>query len=32
MRFARTVFTIAGVWGIVVLLPLYFLVDITGKP
>jgi hypothetical protein len=32
MRFAKTVFTVAGIWGIVVLLPLYFLVDITGKP
>ena len=32
MRFAKTVFTLAGIWGILVLLPLYFLVDITGKP
>lgn len=32
MRFAKAVFRIAGIWGIVVLLPLYFLVDITGKP
>ena len=32
MRFARTVFIGAGIWGIVVLVPLYFLVDITGKP
>jgi len=32
MRFARTIFFIAGIWGIVVLVPLYFLVDITGKP
>lgn len=32
MRFAKTVFTIAGIWGVLVLLPLYFLVDITGKP
>ena len=30
MRFARLVFTLAGVWGIVVLTPLYFLVDIGG--
>ena len=32
MRFAKIVFTGAGIWGIVVLTPLYFLVDITGKP
>ena len=32
MRFARTVFIGAGIWGVVVLVPLYFLVDITGKP
>ncbi len=32
MKFARIVFIIAGVWGIVVLTPLYFLVDITGRP
>jgi hypothetical protein len=32
MRFARTVFIGAGIWGIVVLLPLYWLVDITGRP
>ena len=31
MRFARVVFIAAGVWGIVVLAPLYFLVDITGR-
>lgn len=32
MRFARWVFTGAGVWGIIVLTPLYFLVDLTGRP
>jgi len=32
MRFAKSVFWIAGLWGIVVLVPLYFLVDISGKP
>ena len=32
MKFAKGVFVVAGVWGIVVLTPLYFLVDITGKP
>jgi hypothetical protein len=31
MRFARIVFTVAGVWGIVVLTPLYFLVDVSGR-
>lgn len=31
MRFARAVFILAGVWGIVVLTPLYFLVDVTGR-
>src|SRR4051812_24198373 len=31
MRFARTVFIAAGVWGIFVLTPLYFLVDVTGR-
>jgi hypothetical protein len=31
MRFARNVFIAAGVWGIVVLTPLYFLIDITGR-
>jgi hypothetical protein len=31
MRFARTVFIGAGVWGVVVLTPLYWLVDVTGR-
>ena len=31
MRFARIVFVAAGVWGIAVLTPLYWLVDITGR-
>jgi hypothetical protein len=31
MRFAKIVFVAAGVWGIVVLTPLYFLVDISGR-
>ena len=31
MRFARAVFLFSGVWGIVVLTPLYFLVDVTGR-
>src|SRR5215470_10697558 len=32
MKFARIVFVIAGVWGIVVVTPLYFLRDVTGLP
>jgi hypothetical protein len=32
MTFARSVFILAGVWGITVLTPLFFLVDITGRP
>ena len=31
MRFARFVFIAAGVWGIAVLLPLYWLVDVSGR-
>ena len=31
MKFAKFVFIVAGVWGIAVLTPLYFLVDITGR-
>jgi hypothetical protein len=31
MRFARFVFTGAGIWGLVVLTPLYWLFDITGR-
>lgn len=31
MRFAKIVFIAAGVWGIVVLTPLYFLIDLTGR-
>ena len=32
VRFARFVFFAAGIWGVVVLVPLYWLVDVTGKP
>jgi hypothetical protein len=32
MRFAKFTFIGAGIWGIVVLTPLYWLVDITGRP
>jgi hypothetical protein len=31
MKFAKLIFIVAGVWGIAVLTPLYFLVDITGR-
>ena len=31
MRFARITFIAAGVWGVVVLTPLYFLLDVTGR-
>ena len=31
MRFARIVFTCAGIWGIAVLMPFYWLVDVTGR-
>jgi hypothetical protein len=32
MRFPKIVFIGAAIWGILVLTPLYFLVDISGKP
>ena len=31
MRFAKFVFIGAGVWGLVVIAPLYFLLDISGR-
>ena len=31
MRFARFVFTGAGIWGIAVLTPVFWLVDVTGR-
>lgn len=31
MRFAKTVFTVAGLWGVVVLTPLYFAFDLVGR-
>jgi hypothetical protein len=31
VRLARVVFVVAGVWGIVVLTPFYWLVDLTGR-
>jgi hypothetical protein len=31
MRLAKVVFIGAGVWGVAVLTPLYFLVDLTGR-
>ena len=32
MKFAKVVFAVAGTWGVVVLSPLYFLFDLTGRP
>lgn len=31
MKFARAVFVIAGIWGVLVLTPLYFIFDIIGR-
>jgi hypothetical protein len=31
VKFAKIVFIAAGVWGIVILTPLFFLVDLTGR-
>ena len=31
MRFAKVVFIGAGVWGIILLTPVYWLVDVTGR-
>jgi hypothetical protein len=31
MRFAKIVFWIAGIWGVLVLAPLYFLFDVIGR-
>ena len=31
MTFARIVFVVAGIWGMVVLTPFYWLVDVTGR-
>jgi uncharacterized membrane protein YuzA (DUF378 family) len=31
MRFARYIFTFAGIWGLVVLTPLYFNFDLVGR-
>jgi len=31
LTFARTVFTCAGIWGLAVLTPLYFSVDLVGR-
>jgi hypothetical protein len=31
MRFARAVFLIAGLWGLIVLTPLYFTFDLVGR-
>jgi hypothetical protein len=31
VRFAKIVFIGAGIWGVIVLTPFYWLVDITGR-
>jgi hypothetical protein len=31
MRFAKIVFRIAGIWGLLVIIPLYFLFDTAGR-
>jgi len=31
MRFAKVVFWIAGIWGLLIIAPLYFLFDIIGR-
>jgi len=31
MRFAKIVFWVAGIWGLLVLTPLYFLFDVIGR-
>ena len=31
MKFAKIVFVVAGIWGVLVLTPLYFIFDLIGK-
>jgi hypothetical protein len=31
MRFAKVVFWVAGIWGVLVIAPLYFIFDLIGK-
>jgi hypothetical protein len=31
MRFAKAVFWVAGIWGLLVITPLYFMFDVIGK-
>jgi hypothetical protein len=31
MKFAKVVFWVAGIWGVVVIAPLYFIFDLIGK-
>jgi hypothetical protein len=31
MKFAKVVFWVAGIWGVVVIAPLYFMFDLIGK-
>ena len=31
MRFAKVVFRIAGIWGVLIIAPLYFIFDMIGR-
>lgn len=31
MKFAKIVFRIAGIWGLLIIIPLYFLFDVVGR-
>jgi len=31
MKFARLVFLMAGIWGVLIIAPLYFLLDVVGR-
>ena len=31
MKFAKVVFWVAGIWGVLVITPLYFLFDVIGQ-
>lgn len=31
MKFAKVIFTIAGIWGVLMITPLYFLFDLIGR-
>jgi hypothetical protein len=31
MKFAKILFNVAGIWGVILLLPLYFIFDLIGE-